>query len=228
MDLALIAGVVRRRVASSGAKLWRSAAAPRGGKGLTFLGVVGIVAVHPHGGGLTTAKGECVERLAPVKRQARTRAGGPTAAEKFLLFRVAEEVYGMGLRGLREVLLPDSVLLLPTPPSQVCVALKHRGRRVPVIRMRALFEGSPAGLPPTARVLLTEGQARSIGLLVDEVLEMVEVDPMRIGPMPALATLLPPACFRGLITRQDRIILLVNEDGLGGLDEVIQFYAAGA
>jgi purine-binding chemotaxis protein CheW len=184
--------------------------------------------MHLHRGGPTTAKGEWLERLAPAKRQARTRAEGPTVQEKFLLFRVGEEIYGMGLRGLREVLLPDGMTFLPTPPYQVCVALDHRGRRIPVIRMRALFEGSPAGVPPTARVLLTQGQARPIGLLVDEVLEMVEVDPGRIGAVPALATLLDPSCFRGLFTRQERIILLVNEDGLGGLDEVVQFYATGS
>jgi purine-binding chemotaxis protein CheW len=220
--------LARRRAAISGAKLRDSPQAPRGGKGLTFPGVVGIVAMHPHGGGPTTAKGECLERLAPAKRQARTRAESPTVQEKFLLFRVGEEIYGMGLRGLREVLLPDGMMLLPTPSYQVCVALEHRGRRIPVIRMRALFEGSPAGVPPTARVLLTQGQARPIGLLVDEVLEMVEVDPGRIGAVPALATLLDPSCFRGLFTRQERIILLVNEDGLGGLDEVVQFYATGS
>lgn len=168
-----------------------------------------------------------MERLAPAKRQARTRAEGPTTREKFLLFRVGEETYGMGLRGLREVLLPDGVTPLPSPPYQVCVALEHRGRRVPILRMRALFEGFQVGYPPSARVLLTQGQARPLGLLVDEVLEMAEVDPTRIGPLPALATLLDPSCFRGLFTRQDRIILLVNEDGLGGFDEVAQFYAAG-
>lgn len=148
--------------------------------------------------------------------------------EKFLLFRVGEEVYGMGLRGLREVLLPDGLSLPPAPSHRVCIALEHRGRRIPVIRMRALFEESSAGLTPTARVLLAEGQGSSVGLLVDEVLEMAEVNPARIGPVPALATLLPPACFRGLFTRQDRIVLLVSEDGLGGLDEVVQFDAAGS
>jgi chemotaxis signal transduction protein len=64
-------------------------------------------------------------------------------------------------------------------------------------------------------------------LLVDEVREMIDVDPTRLGTVPALATLLPSACFRGLVTRQDRIILLMNEDGLGRLDEVVQFYATG-
>lgn len=169
-----------------------------------------------------------MERLAPAKRQSRTRAEGPTAQEKFLLFRVGEEIYGTGLRALREVLLPDGLTPLPSPPYQVCVALEHRGHKVPVIRMRALFEGSQMGCLSSARVLLTQGQARPLGLLVDEVLEMAEVDPARIGPLPALATLLDTSCFRGLFTRQDRIILLVNEDGLGGFDEVVQFYATGS
>jgi chemotaxis signal transduction protein len=193
-----------------------------------MLEAVGIVTVHPPGGGPTTAKGECLERLAPAKRQARTRVGGATAQEKFLLFRVGEEIYGMGLQGLREVLLPDGVMPLSSPPYQVCAALEHRGRRIPVIRLRVLFEGAPAGTPATARVLLTQGQAHPIGLLVDEVLEMAEVDPGRIGSVPALASLLPPSCFRGLFARQDRIVLLVNEEGLGGLDEVVQFYATGS
>jgi purine-binding chemotaxis protein CheW len=192
---------------------------------LTFPGAVGIVTLVPHRGG-PTAKGECLQRPAPAKRQARIGTEGPRTQEKFLLFRVGEEIYGMGLSGLREVLLPDGVMPLPSPPYQVCVALEHRGRRLPVIRMRALFEASPAGFPPTARVLLTQGHGRPLGLLVDEVLEMAEVDSARIGALPALTTLLDPACFRGLFARQDRIILLVNEDGLARCDEVVQFYAA--
>jgi purine-binding chemotaxis protein CheW len=166
--------------------------------------------------------------LTPTKQRTRARAEGSAAREKFLLFRVGDETYGVGLRGLRQVLLPDGLTALPAPAFQACAAITYRGRRLPVIRMRALFEGSPAEIPVTARVLLTQGQGQVLGLLVDEVLEMTEVDPARISPVPTLATLLDPACFRGLYSRQDRVILLVNEDGLTGLDEVVQFYADGS
>ena len=169
-----------------------------------------------------------MERLTPTKQRTGARVEGPAVREKFLLFRVGDDTYGMGLRGLREVLLPDELTALPSPAYQICSAFAYRGRRLPVIRMRALFEGCPATTPATARVLLTHGQGQAIGLLVDEVLEMVEVDPARIAPVPAMATLLDPTCFRGLYTRRDRIILLVNENGLTRLDEVVQFYAAGS
>jgi purine-binding chemotaxis protein CheW len=169
-----------------------------------------------------------LERLTPTKQRSRARAEGPALREKFLLFRVGDEIYGMGLGGLREVLLPSGLTALPSPAYQACAAFMHRGRRLPVIRMRALFESSPPETSATARVLLTQGQGRAIGFLVDEVLEIAEVDPARISPVPALATLLDPTCFRGLYTRQDRIILLVSEDGLARLDEIVQFYAAGS
>jgi purine-binding chemotaxis protein CheW len=169
-----------------------------------------------------------LERPTPTTQRSRARAEGPAVREKFLLFRVGDELYGMGLGGLREVLLPDGLTALPSPAYLVSAALTHQGRRLPVICMRALFEGSPADIPVTARVLLTQREGRAVGLLVDEVLEMTEVEPARIAPVPALATLLDPACFRGLYTRQDRVILLVNEDGLARLEEVVQFFAAGS
>lgn len=133
----------------------------------------------------------------------------------------------MGLRGLWEVLLPDGVTSLPTPPYQVCTALAYRGRRLPLIRMAELFGVSADRVPTTARVLLAHGQGRPLGLLVDEVLEMIEVNPARIAPMPALATLLNPRFFHGLVTHHDRVVIVINEEGLGGFEQVVQFDAAG-
>ena len=195
---------------------------------MTFLEAVGIVTSRLHGGCPTGSKGNWLERFTPASRRARARAECPAVQERFLLFRVGDEIYGIGLRGLHEVLLSDGVAGLPTPPFQVCVPLAYRGRSIPVIRMRVLFEETQAAIPATARVLVTHAQGRLIGLLVDEVLEMAEVDQAQIAPLPALATLLPPACFRGLFTRQDRIVLLLSEDGLGDMDEVAQFPAAGS
>ena len=195
---------------------------------MTFLEAVSIVASRLQGGDPTGSKGNWLERFTPASRRARARAEAPAVQERFLLFRVGDEIYGIGLRGLHEVLPSDGVAGVPTRPFQVCVPLTHRGRGSPVIRMGVLFEETERAIPATARVLLTRVQKRLLGLLVDEVLEMAEVDPAQIAPLPALATLLPPACFRGLFTRQERVVLLVDEEGLGGLDEVAQCAAAGS
>ena len=162
--------------------------------------------------------------LGPATRRNRQKlAAGPT--ESFLLFRVGEETYGATLQGIREVLEPTEWTALPPDRFQVCAALTHRGRRLPVIRMRVLFDVMPDQAAGTARVLVVGGGERIVGLLVDEVLGVADVDPGRIGPLPAMATLLDPALFRGVVVRQDRLILLLSERGLAEFDEVGAFYA---
>lgn len=165
--------------------------------------------------------------LGPATRRSRQKqATAPT--ESFLLFRVGEETYGATLQGIREVLEPTECTALPPGRYQVCAALTHRGQRLPVIRMRALFDVTPDQAPGTVRVLVVRGAERTVGLLVDEVLGVAGVDPGRIGPLPAMATLLDPALFRGVVVRQDRLILLLSERGLAELDEVGAFYAGSA
>ena len=94
---------------------------------------------------------------------------------------------------------------------------------MPLIRLGELFGASPDSVSPTARVLLTQGHGKPMGLLVDAVLGVVEVDPQRVAPLPAQASMLSPAVFRGLVGREDRVILLISEDGLAGMDEVARF-----
>ena len=158
-----------------------------------------------------------------VRRGARRRVETPVAREQVLLFRVGEGLYGIGIRGLWEVLSPEGITSLPTPRYQVCTALAYRGRRLPLVRLGELFGVSADTIPPNARVLLTQGRGKPLGLLVDEVLGVVDVDPQHIAPMPALASLLNPALFRGLLGKEGRVIILVSEDGLGEMEEVARF-----
>jgi len=158
-----------------------------------------------------------------MKRPGRGRLETPVAREQVLLFRVGEGLYGIGIRGVWEVLSPEGVTGLPTPTYQICTALAYRGRRLPLVRLGELFGVAADSVPPGARVLLIQGNGQPLGLLVDEVLEVVEVDPQRIAPMPAQASVLSPGLFRGLVGREDRVIILVNEDGLGSMAEVTRF-----
>lgn len=161
-----------------------------------------------------------------VKRAGRGRVEVPVAREQVLLFRVGDGVYGIGVRGLWEVLSPEGISSLPTPPYQICTALAYRGRRLALVRLGVLFGIATDRVPLSARVLLTQGRGQPLGVLVDEVLGVVEVDPRRIVPMPKQASALAPGIFRGLVSRDDRVIILVDEEGLASMGEVAHFSAA--
>jgi purine-binding chemotaxis protein CheW len=168
-------------------------------------------------------QGGALEGRTLVRRAARGRVATPAAREQVLLFRVGEGLYGIGIRGLWEVLSPEGITSLPTPQYEICTVLAYRGRRLPLVRLGELFGVSADTVSSNARVLLTQGRGTALGLLVDEVLEVVDIDPQRIAPMPAMASMLSPALFRGLVDRDDRVIILLSGDGLGDMAEVAHF-----
>jgi purine-binding chemotaxis protein CheW len=153
----------------------------------------------------------------------RPRTAPAAATERFLLFRVGGETYGVAIEAVWEVLPPEGVTGLPTPPHQLCTALAYRGHRLPLVRLAELF-GAPAdGVLPSARVLLLDAHGRTLGLLVDQVMGTFEVATSRIGPMPLLATLLDPRLFRGACSRDGGVLVLLRADALGELPEVTRF-----
>ncbi len=152
--------------------------------------------------------------------------GSGRAGVSVLLFRVGEGTYGIPAQVLWEVLLPDGVTALPTASEQAVSALAYRGDRLPLIRLAELFGAPGDRLPAGARVLLVRGRKGPLGLLVDEVLGMATVEASRVTSLPALATVLDPRFFGGLFKHQGRPILLLDAEGLGELDEVLQFSAA--
>ena len=163
--------------------------------------------------------------VSPARRGTRASGGTTAVREKVLLFRVGDGTYGVSLGGLWEVLLPEGVTTLPTPPYQVCTVLAYRGKRLPLIRLSELFASSAVAVPATARVLLVRGLGQPVGLLVDDVLEVAEVDVGRIQPFPALATTLRREFFRGALAWRGRIIFVIDDTALSGFDEVLRFYS---
>ena len=161
-----------------------------------------------------------------AKRRARLRPAQTVAVrEQILLFRIGDGTYGLGVDKVWEILTPEGVTDLPTPPHQICTALAYRARRLPLIRLSELFGVPLYQVPAEARVLLTESHQGLLGLLVEQVLGLAEVRHGQVARLPALATLLDPRLFRGAFTRDEGVVVLLDPDGLGALEEVAQFHA---
>ncbi|MBI5166210.1 MAG: chemotaxis protein CheW [candidate division NC10 bacterium] len=141
-----------------------------------------------------------------------------------MLFTIGEGAFGMGIGCLAEATYPVDLTTLSTPYTY-CAKLPFRGREIPVLQLAHLF-GFAEGRPhPGQRVLVIHSGDIWVGFLVDQVLEVVEVSPQEIVPMPEMLTLLDPRFFRGLVRRDSNIIILLDPLPLAALDEVSYFYS---
>lgn len=97
----------------------------------------------------------------------RSRDQRPT--RDFLLFWLADEVYGLPLGAIHEILRMPTITEVPRAPHDVLGIISVRGAITTVIDLRRRLRVADAAPDAGARILLTKLDGETIGLLVDRV-----------------------------------------------------------
>ncbi len=147
------------------------------------------------------------------------RAAGAvnTAARtEFISFAIGDDQYGVDIMAVREIKGWSNVTHLPKQPDYVRGVLNLRGVIVPIFDLRARFG---MGLTDPTRmhvVIIVDAGARTVGLLVDAVSDIIAVEPGAIRPVPDLGLAADDSLLQGLVPLEDRMVTLVSLDGLFG------------
>jgi chemotaxis-related protein WspB len=101
---------------------------------------------------------------------------------KVLVFHIGAQRYGVRLTGLRQVVAVAALKELPLAPPYVAGLLDLHGSPVPVIDLAQRAGLAPACVRFDTRILVAdyavgEGSVRALGLLVERVEAVQEIDP---------------------------------------------------
>lgn len=111
-----------------------------------------------------------------------TRGGTVEDVEQYLLFQCDMLRVGIRVDYVVETLINQTITPLPMLPDYVCGIINLRGEVIPVINVR-LRLGKPSGDEKSVIVLNLNGV--QVGILVDQVDQMVKMPKSAILPMPA-------------------------------------------
>ncbi|MDB4880091.1 MAG: purine-binding chemotaxis protein CheW [Gemmatimonadetes bacterium] len=105
------------------------------------------------------------------------------AAARTLLFRVGESTYGCGIDAVREIIPYRRATRLPGAPPYVQGLVNLRGTIVTVLDLGVRLDPSRAPVREGSIILVQHG-ARTVGIAVDEVMDVqaVDEDPIETGP----------------------------------------------
>lgn len=134
--------------------------------------------------------------------------GGPLI--QFVTFILMDEVYGINVMQVQEVLRITEIAPVPGAPSYVLGIINLRGNVVTVIDTRTRF-----GLPTTetddaSRIIVIESEKQVVGILVDAVAEVVELRESEIDAAPNVGTEESSRYIQGVATMEDRLLILVD------------------
>jgi len=131
------------------------------------------------------------------------------ADEKFVVFRLAGERYGLPIRSVKEIIVLREVTRLPEMAGYMEGIVDLRGRIIPVINLRRKL-GLPSGSPErTVRTIVAEFGEAEAGLVVDEVDGVVRVDASSMEAPPQTAQG-DGRAVSGITRFQDRLVILLD------------------
>jgi purine-binding chemotaxis protein CheW len=111
-------------------------------------------------------------------------------AGKYMAFQLAEEIYGLAILEVREIIGVMEITRVPRAPAFVRGIINLRGKVIPVVDLRLQF-GMPACEATEQTVIIVvhcelRGRPLTMGVLVDRVLEVLNVAGEHIEPAPDL------------------------------------------
>jgi len=134
--------------------------------------------------------------------------GGPLI--QFVTFVLMDEVYGINVMQVQEVLRVTEIAPVPGAPAYVLGIINLRGNVVTVIDTRTRFGLPRVEMDDASRIIVIESEKQVVGMLVDAVAEVVELRESDIDPAPNVGTEESSRYIQGVATREDGLLILVD------------------
>lgn len=145
-----------------------------------------------------------------------TPEGQEDGHEKFVIFQLGEENYGLPVASVEEVVrCPDQLTRVPRAPSFVEGVMNLRGKVVPIIDQRRRFSAESEMRLDRCRVIVVMVDGFPTGFVVDRVTDVLAVPAGDLRPAPELTADESSVFDRIAMTERDgRMILLIDPKAL--------------
>lgn len=149
-------------------------------------------------------------RSTPTSGNTASSASSAGEFTQVVSFRLANEEYGVDIMRAQEIIMVPRITRLPEVPDYICGLINLRGRVIPVLDLRRRF-GLPAKeADEQTRIIVVNVESRTIGIVVDAVTEVLRIAPEQIEPPPTGSAGIGPEYIRGIIKRNDKLIIMLR------------------
>lgn len=138
-----------------------------------------------------------------------------SAAGKYLTFRLGEEIYGLPLRAVHEIIGMMPITIVPRMPSFLRGVMNLRGQIIPVLEMRNQFGMVECEETEETCIIVVESPTHDIGVIVDSVLEVLDIKEDSVVSAPSFGMGIDTSFIIGIAKSNGIVILLDIEKVLG-------------
>ena len=122
--------------------------------------------------------------------------------------------YGVDILSIHEILKIPAVTRLPNVPSFIKGVLNLRGNVIPVVNVRARFGLPESTITDASRIIVVEVGDKLIGLLVDEVYQVIRIPKRNIEQPSELIEGVSDDFIKGVGRLKDGLVIILKLENL--------------
>lgn len=148
-----------------------------------------------------------------------------TEVRQYLTFKLGQEVFGIDVAKVREVLDLTTITEIPRTPDFMSGVINLRGSVVPVVDLRLCFQMEKTEKTRNTCIVVVEvqleGEATVIGALADSVEEVIDLEPEQIQAAPKIGTQIRTEFIQGMGKRESsQFVMILDIDRVFSAEEL--------
>jgi len=145
-----------------------------------------------------------------------------TQKDKYLIFSIGQECYGIDIKYVIEIIGVEPITEVPELPKYIKGVINLRGKIIPVMDVRIKLKKEEKEYDDRTCIIVVEIENIDIGLIIDKVIEVANIDESNISPPPKvnLERYNSNSYIKGIGKIQNEVRLLIDCNRLLEDDEI--------
>ena len=132
-----------------------------------------------------------------------------------VLFELANEIYGIDISKVYEIIEMQSITIVPRVQSFVCGVINLRGKVIPVFDIREKLNLHCKNISEDTKIIIIEIAQNIAGIIADKVFEIVIVSKQIIdSPSSLILNSINSEYLEGVISLEEKLIILLNIENI--------------
>jgi len=148
-------------------------------------------------------------------------------SRQFLTFVVNTDIYGIDILSIKEIIDYGNITRVPMVPGFIAGMVNLRGNVVPVIDLAKRFSAEPCQRTKRSSIVIVDlkvnEQSMAIGIIVDEISEVIDISFSEIIPPPEFGTKIRTDFISGMGKVRNQLLILLNIDTILSVEELSSF-----
>jgi len=129
---------------------------------------------------------------------------------QMVVFKLLNVEFSIEVTSIESIIKFQAITKIPHAPDFVVGVTNLRGNIVPVIDLKKRLDLEQTEKGEDTRIIVAILQDAKIGMVVDSVKQVIEIDEAEIEPTPTITMAVDASFIRGIVKIENQLVILLN------------------